>query len=191
MWACKCESFILSFHSEISSNNSFLGYFTDKVWHEQDGIIAKDLWKSKVIFWGDIFVDVPVADLKFPINLRYGYHQRENTGSRLFTEVKPCWTGLTSGWVTILIKYPVLYSLGSQDGVVDINHAVHLYYTVVCVCVWSRIFSSHHPPSTTLDPGGLLHCCVCVVMCCVWIVVNLRVSSGHSGFLPPQNWLLV
>ena len=27
----------------------------------------------------------------------YGYHQRENTGSRLFTEVKPCW-----------IKYPVL-----------------------------------------------------------------------------------
>ena len=23
-----------------------------------------------------------------------GYHQRENTGSRLFTEVKPRWTGL-------------------------------------------------------------------------------------------------
>ena len=34
---------------------------------------------------------------------RYGYHQRENTGSRLFTEVKPCWTGLISGWVTISI----------------------------------------------------------------------------------------
>ena len=31
----------------------------------------------------------------------YGYHQRENTGSRLFTELKPCWTGLISGWVTI------------------------------------------------------------------------------------------
>ena len=30
----------------------------------------------------------------------YAYHQRENTGSRLFTEVKPCWTGLISGWVT-------------------------------------------------------------------------------------------
>ena len=33
----------------------------------------------------------------------HGYHvldQRENTGSRLFTEVKPCWTGLLSGWVT-------------------------------------------------------------------------------------------
>ena len=29
-----------------------------------------------------------------------GYHQRENTGSRLFTEVKPCWRGLISGWVT-------------------------------------------------------------------------------------------
>ena len=24
---------------------------------------------------------------------------KENTGSRLFTEVKPCWTGLISGWV--------------------------------------------------------------------------------------------
>ena len=24
-----------------------------------------------------------------------------NTSSRLFTEVKPCWTGLISGWVTI------------------------------------------------------------------------------------------
>jgi len=29
--------------------------------------------------------------------VRYGYHQRENTDSRLFTEVKPCWTGLISG----------------------------------------------------------------------------------------------
>ena len=58
---------------------------------------------------------------------RYGYHQRENTGSRLFTEVKPCWMGLISGWVTISIKYPVLYSLGSQAGVVDISHAFHLY----------------------------------------------------------------
>ena len=38
--------------------------------------------------------------LKFRI-LRYGYQQRENTGFRLFTEVKPCWTGLISGWVTI------------------------------------------------------------------------------------------
>ena len=35
------------------------------------------------------------------INCVYGSHQRENTGSRLFTEVKPCWTGLISGWVTI------------------------------------------------------------------------------------------
>ena len=35
------------------------------------------------------------------LTLWYGYHQRENTGSRLFTEVKPCWTGLISGWVTI------------------------------------------------------------------------------------------
>jgi len=26
----------------------------------------------------------------------------------------------------------VLYSLGSQAGAVDINHAFHLYYNVVC-----------------------------------------------------------
>ena len=63
---------------------------------------------------------------------RYRYHQRENAGSRLFTEVKPCWTGLMSRWVTISIKDPVLYSLGSQAGVLDINHAFHLYYNVVC-----------------------------------------------------------
>ena len=69
---------------------------------------------------------------------RYGYHQRENTGSRLFTEVKPCWTGLISGWVTISIKYPVLYSLGSQAGVVDISHPFHLYYNVVCGSSFSR-----------------------------------------------------
>ena len=36
------------------------------------------------------------------ITSRYGYRQRENTASRLFTEVKPCWTGLISRWVTIL-----------------------------------------------------------------------------------------
>ena len=54
------------------------------------------------------------------VHLRYGYHRREITGSRLFTEVKRCWTGLISGWVTISVKYPVLYSLGSQAGVVDI-----------------------------------------------------------------------
>ena len=55
------------------------------------------------------------------------------TVSTVFTEVKPCWTGLISGWVTIGIKYPVLYCLGSQAGEVDINHAFHLYYKC---CMW-------------------------------------------------------
>ena len=97
----------------------------------------------------------------FDISGLYGYRQRENAGSRAFTEVRPCWTGLISGWVTIWIKYPVLYYLGSQAGVLNINHAFHLYYK-----------------------------------CCRWIEfsadLNLtsRVSSGHSGFLPPQNRLL-
>ena len=89
-----------------------------------------------------------------------GYHQRENTGSRLFTEVKPCWTGLISGWVTISIKYPVLYSLGSQAGVVDINHAFHLYYNVVCGSSFSRsqpdfegfLRALRFPPSAKLTP---------------------------------------
>ena len=62
----------------------------------------------------------------------------KNTGTRLFTEVKPCWMGLISGWVTISIKYPVLYSLGSQAGVVDISHAFHLYDNVVCGLSFSR-----------------------------------------------------
>jgi len=32
--------------------------------------------------------------------LTFVARQRENMCSRLFTEVKPCWTGLISGWVT-------------------------------------------------------------------------------------------
>ena len=35
-------------------------------------------------------------------------------------------------------KNPVLYSLGSQAGVVDINHAFHLYYNVVCGSSFSQ-----------------------------------------------------
>ena len=69
-----------------------------------------------------------------PINTAlWGFLDIKKTGSRLFTEIKPCWTGLISGWVTISMKYPVLYSLGSQVGVVDINHAFHLYYKC---CMW-------------------------------------------------------
>ena len=97
----------------------------------------------------------------FSTNIRrYGYHQRENTGSRLFTEIKPCWMGLISGWVTISIKYPVLYSLGSQAGAVDINHAFHLYYNVVCGSIsrsqpdfegFLRVL--RFPPSAKLTPS--------------------------------------
>ena len=46
-------------------------------------------------------VQVISAKTENTMNLRYGYHRMENTGSRLFTEVKPCWTGMISGWVTI------------------------------------------------------------------------------------------
>ena len=89
----------------------------------------------------------------------YGYHQRENTGSRLFTAVKPCWTGLISRWV---IKYPVLYSTGSQAGVMDINHSFHLYHkNVVCGLSFSRsqpdfevfLRALRFPPSSKLTPS--------------------------------------
>ena len=88
----------------------------------------------------------------------YGYHQRKNTGSRLFTEVKPCWTGLISGWVTISIKIPCAVLLGKSG--------------------WRSGHQSRLPP---------------LLQCCMWIEFSVdlnltsRVSSGHSGFLPPQN----
>ena len=51
--------------------------------------------------------------------------------------------------------------LGSQAGVVDINHAFHLYYKITLYVDW------------------------------VSVDLNLtsRISSGHSGFLPPQKKL--
>ena len=89
----------------------------------------------------------------------YGYHQRENTGSRLFTEVKPCWTGLISGWVTISIKIPCAVLLGKSG--------------------WHSGHQSRLPTMLYVDR--------------VSVDLNLtsRVFSGHSGFLPPQNWLLL
>ena len=70
------------------------------------------------------------------------------------------WIILSSNWITIPIES--LFLSGSQAGVVDINHAFHLFYKC---CMW------------------------------IWVSVDLnltaRVSSQHSGFLPPQNWLLV
>ena len=67
------------------------------------------------------------------------FDHRENTGSRLFTEVKLCWTGLISGWVTIWIKYPVLFFLRSQAGVVktSITPSTSTTY-VVCGLSFSR-----------------------------------------------------
>ena len=78
------------------------------------------------------------------------YHQSENvnTGSRLFTEVKPCWTGLIPGWVTIWIKYLVLYFVGSQAGVVKTS-ITSSTSTTNAVCGLS--FSRSQP-----DFGGFL-----------------------------------
>ena len=61
--------------------------------------------EAKLIAWlvYEMMNDCPddSADVNIYFIFWYGYHQRENTGSRLFTEVKPCLTGLISGWVTI------------------------------------------------------------------------------------------
>ena len=70
--------------------------------------------------------------------LFYGFHQRENTGSRLFTAVKPCWTELISRWVTICINYPVLYFFGSQAGVFETSTPSTSTSNVVCGLSFSR-----------------------------------------------------
>ena len=118
-----------------------------------------------------------------------------NTGSRLFTEVKPCWTGLISGWVTIGIKYPVLYCLGSQAGIVDINHAFHLYYKSCMwtefqsISTWFRGFSPGTPVSSLLkidsqsNPSG----CGAVLRSHIWIVFRGRVPSRLHNFFGPTS----
>ena len=91
-----------------------------------------------------------------------GYHHRENAGSRLFTEVKLCWTGLISGWVTIWIKYRVLYFLGSQAGVVKTSITPSTSTTnVVCGSSFSRsqpdfegfLRALRFPPSAKSTPS--------------------------------------
>ena len=122
-----------------------------------------------------------------------GLSPKGNTGSRLFTEVKPCWTGLISGWVTIGIKYPVLYCLGSQAGVMDINHAFHLYYKCCMwtefqsISTWFRGFSPGTQVSSLLkidsqsNPSG----CGAVLRRHIWIVFRGRAPSRlHSSFAP-------
>jgi len=55
----------------------------------------------------------------------------------------------------------VLYSLGSQANIVDINHAFHLYYNVVCGLSFSRsqpdfegfLRALRFPPSSKLTPS--------------------------------------
>ena len=55
------------------------------------------------------------------------------TGSRLFTEVKALLDGVDIWMSDHLDNLPVLFTLGSQAGVVDINHAFHLYYCISCI----------------------------------------------------------
>ena len=101
-----------------------------------------------------ILADIEARKGHFKVLPQNGFYQRENTGSLLFTEVKPCWTGLFSGWVTSWIKYPVLYVLRSQAGVISINYAFHLYYKCCMwiefqsISTWLRGFSPGTPVSS-------------------------------------------
>ena len=55
----------------------------------------------------------------------YGYHQRENTGSRLFTEVKLCWTGLSSITENVDFKAEFTLSISSvKVGFTDITISI-------------------------------------------------------------------
>ena len=111
----------------------------------------------------------------------------------MFTEVKPCWTGLLSGWVTIWIKYPVLYFLGSQASVVNINHAFHLYYKCCMriefqsISTWLRGFPPGTPVSFLLkiDFQSNPSDCGAVLRGHTWIVFRARASSRqHNSFGP-------
>ena len=58
-------------------------------------------------------VHVKLPDNRRPLLNLWGFTWREDTGSLLFSEVKPCWKGLKIGWVTIL-KYPALFPWGVE-----------------------------------------------------------------------------
>mgnify|MGYP006973387074 CR=1 FL=1 len=74
----------------------------------------------------------------------YGLYQRQNTGSRLFTEVKLCWTALITGSVTIweISRAVLLSKSGWRCG-----HQSRLYYKCSrwpefqSISTWLRGFS--------------------------------------------------
>ena len=86
--------------------------------------------------------------------------------------------------------------MGSQAGVVDINHAFHLYYNVVCGLSFSRsqpdfegfLRALRFPPYSKLTPS-LIHLAVVLGMGVVrshtWIVFRGRMPNRqHSSFGP-------
>ena len=94
---------------------------------------------------------------------RYGYHQREITGSPLFTEVKLCWTGLISGFGDHLDKIPRAVLLGKSGW--RSGHQSRLPPLLQC-CMWSSFSRSQpdfegflqalrFPPSSKLTPSSI------------------------------------
>ena len=86
----------------------------------------------------------------------------KTTGSRLFTEIKPCCTGLISRWVT-MGKLPCALKFLGKSG-------------------WCSKHQSRLQPLRQM---------LYVDWVSVDLNLTLRVFSGHSGFLPSQNRLPV
>ena len=87
----------------------------------------------------------------------YGYHQKENTGSRLFTESKPCWTGMISVWMSDhLDKIPCAVLLGKSGW--RSGHQWRLLPLLQCcmwiefqsISTWLRGFSRGTPVSSLI-----------------------------------------
>ena len=83
----------------IENRGKFKDLTPGKIWANQRSSFFKQLYSAAIteLLQHAFGQHLTAGDLR----TRYGYHQMENTGSRLFTEVKACWTGLISGWVTI------------------------------------------------------------------------------------------
>ena len=95
-----------------------------------NGIACMDEWKSHCwVHSNSGTLSMNKNPVKYGMAITKGKHCFLS-----FAEVKPCWTGLILFWMgDHLDNFPVVYSLGSQAGIVNINHAFHLYYKMLYV----------------------------------------------------------
>ena len=80
-----------------------------------------------------------------------------NTGSRLFTKVKPCWRGLIAGSVTNKIKYPVLYSFGKSGWRSGHQSRLPPLLQMLSVVFEGFLRALQFPPSSKSTPTSQIH----------------------------------